>query len=51
MKRTMGVKIFSVKHCLVLTLWILHEHYRLSGSSNGVITMTRKELSLSKGSA
>jgi CRP-like cAMP-binding protein len=36
---------FPVRHRLVLALLILHEQYRLSGSVNGEITITRTELS------
>ena len=36
---------FPVQHRLVLALLILHEQYRLSGSADGEITITRTELS------
>ena len=45
MNRTTVFTKFPVKQRLILALLILHEQYRISGSPQGEITMTRTELS------
>ncbi len=44
MNRMTVFNTFAVRHRLVLSLLILHEQYRISGSPPGIITMTRTEL-------
>ena len=44
MNRMNVYKKYPVRHRLALALLILHEQYRMSGSPQGIITMTRTEL-------